>query len=87
MTRSVRFKPSALRELEQLPKPVRLIITGKIERLAEDPFPAGSKRLKGLADVYRIRSGDYRILYLVEVSQQVVRVLRIRHRSEAYRGL
>ena len=87
MTYRVIFKPSALRELSELPVSVRGHIQSQIALLSENPIPTGSRNLKGLRDVYRLRAGSYRVLYHVDHSQGVVRILRVRHRRDVYRGL
>ena len=55
--------------------------------LRDDPKPQGSLKLQGVADAYRLRVGDYRIVYEVDDASQVVTIRRVKHRSEAYRGL
>jgi len=56
----------------------------RIEALADDPHPAQSARLTGQSG-FRLRVGDYRVLYEVDDAAQVIAVLRVRHRREAYR--
>ncbi len=56
-----------------------------IESLAEEPFPSGSQKLLGRSDQYRIRVGDYRILYRVDRDLILILVLEIGHRREIYR--
>ena len=64
-------------------------IKRKIEALSQDPYPVGCKKLQGIASneepIYRIRSGDYRVLYVVRESPPVVIVLAINHRKDVYR--
>ena len=57
----------------------------KIDELAENPRPAGLKKLKGPAGFLRIRVGDYRVIYCVHDDVLIVLVVRIAHRREAYR--
>ena len=71
--------------LRSLPKKVQRQIARRIDALAEDPRPAGCKKLGGAENFYRLRSGDYRILYRVREKALVVLVLRIGHRREIYR--
>ena len=80
----VHFKPAALRSLERLPKDVQLRLARAIDALAQDPFPPGSKKLRGL-DAHRIRIGDYRVVYQVHARELLVIVIRIGHRREVYR--
>ncbi len=78
------FVPSARRALAKLPLPMRKRIQVAIDDLAENPFPPGIKKLQG-EDGYRIRVGDYRVIYEVEHGRLTVLVIRIGHRQEVYR--
>jgi len=84
---TVELAESAVHELVDLPAGPRERIQRRIGDLAEDPFPQGVKKLKGYWNLHRLRVGDYRVLYQVRPAQSQVRVLRIRHRRDAYRGL
>lgn len=86
-TYTVTILPSALARLADLPRPDQKRIKERIDRLAADPRPPGVKRLKGEPDLFRIRSGNYRIIYSIEDVRLVVLVVRIGHRREVYRGL
>jgi mRNA interferase RelE/StbE len=59
-------------------------IDRKILALAETPRPAGCKKLKGHRDLWRIRVGEWRVLYIVDDTARLVRVTRIAHRREVY---
>jgi len=85
MAYSVQFKPAALRQLERLPREIQRRVAVRIEMLREDPTPAGCKRLAGMPDAWRIRIGDYRLVYQVQRHVLLVLVLKIGHRREAYR--
>lgn len=76
---------SAGRELEKLPAGVVERIFPKIEALAAQPRPPGCKKLKGGRGLWRIRVGDYRVIYSVEDGPRVVDIVTVRHRGEAYR--
>ncbi len=82
---SVLFSPSAERDLTALDKPVQRRVMAKIEALGENPRPAGVTKLQGEADAWRIRVGDYRVLYIIEDGRLVVLVVKIGHRREVYR--
>lgn len=56
-----------------------------IEKLSENPFLNQSKKIKGTESTYRLRIGDYRVIYQVEVSEKVVIVYYVRHRKNAYK--
>jgi len=82
---SVRFGRTAEKELQALDSPVRARILRNITALADDPRPPGVKRLTAADNLWRIRVGDYRIIYEIRNSELIVRVIRIAHRSKAYR--
>jgi len=81
----IRIKKSAGKELERIDPLFRRRIIERIQKLSEDPRPKGSKRLSG-DDKYRIRQGDYRILYQIFDDTITVIVVRIAHRRDAYRS-
>jgi mRNA interferase RelE/StbE len=80
----VTIKPSAAKEIDQLPLAVASRVATKIVALASDPRPSGVKKLKGQLDLWRIRAGDYRIIYTIEDRARLVDIVRVRHRSKAY---
>ena len=81
---SVVIKRSAERELRAVPKRDLGRVVTRIRRLADDPRPPGSEKLSG-EDRYRIRQGDYRVVYAVDDEQRIVEVVRIGHRRDVYR--
>jgi mRNA interferase RelE/StbE len=81
---SVQIKPSAAKELEELPAKDRLRVVARINSLADDPRPVGSTKLS-TREIYRLRQGDYRILYIIEDQVLRVLVIAVAHRREAYR--
>lgn len=78
------IKRSAERELRGIPKPDLRRVTDRIRGLAKDPRPSGCEKLSG-QDRYRVRQGDYRIVYAVDDGTQTIEVVRIGHRREVYR--
>ena len=76
---------AAQRDLTSLPKSVFKRVDAKIQSLSQDPHPRGSKKLED--NLFRVRVGDYRIVYRVESDRIVVVIVRVRHRREVYRGL
>jgi mRNA interferase RelE/StbE len=80
----IRLHPQAARAFRRLQNPLRGRIAAAIDALANDPRPAGASRLAGRDD-YRIRVGDYRIVYAVDDNEHVVLIARIAHRREVYR--
>jgi mRNA interferase RelE/StbE len=59
----------------------------RIESLADNPRPQGVKKLAGEDDFYRVRMGDYRIVYQIRDKSLLVLIVRLGHRSEVYRGI
>jgi mRNA interferase RelE/StbE len=76
---------SAEKDLRRLPRDVRSRVAGALRSLADDPRPVGSRKLAGTKHDWRIRVGDYRVIYEIADSIRVVRVYRVRHRREVYR--
>ncbi len=81
---NIYIKPSAAKEIEAVPRRDRVRIIGRIRSLATDPRPPGCEKLSG-EEKYRIRQGDYRILYSMEDDALTVLVVKVGHRREAYR--
>lgn len=79
------FGTRALRFLAKLEKEDRTRVFKKIKALQEDPFPSGVKKLKGEADVFRLRIGDLRVLYKLIAADEVILVFRVDKRSRVYR--
>jgi mRNA interferase RelE/StbE len=82
----VEIKPSAVREIEAVgQKKDRQRIVAAISALSGDPRPQGCEKLSGRNDQYRVRIGDYRIVYAIEDGRLVVYVVKVGHRREVYR--
>jgi mRNA interferase RelE/StbE len=79
------FTTSATREFRNLDKQLQRRITEKVTALCEDPFPPGSKKLKAQSDHFRIRVGDYRVIYRIDGKRVVIVIVRIGHRRDVYR--
>jgi mRNA interferase RelE/StbE len=78
---SVVVKRSAERELRAVPQRDLGRVVTRIRRLADDPRPPGSEKLSG-EDRYRLRQGDYRVVYAVDDEQRLVEIVRIGHRRD-----
>lgn len=78
------IKPSAVKEIESCPKKDRLRIINRINALADDPRPQGSEKLSGY-DKYRVRQGNYRIVYSIQDQKLIISVVKVGHRKEVYR--
>ncbi len=79
------FKPGAKRQYDRLNANLKHRIAPHIDALEQDPRPLGCLKLRGDENVYRIRVGDYRILYEVQDEVLLILVLKIAHRSDVYR--
>ena len=76
---------AAEKDLKRLSTQIRSRVANALRALAENPRPSGSRKLAGTKDDWRVRVGDYRIIYEIADVIRVVRVQRIRHRREVYR--
>jgi mRNA interferase RelE/StbE len=81
---TLEIKQSAQKELDALDDTVFKRIDRKILALADNPRPAGCKRLKGFKDQWRIRVGDWRVLYIIDAETKTVTVMHVAHRREVY---
>ena len=73
------------KSLRKLPAEVRVAVVKKLLALADNPFPMGMSKLQGALDLFRIRHGDYRIIYHVDHGTITVLIVKIGHRKEVYR--
>jgi len=81
---SLEIKHSAQRELDSLDDSVFRRVDRKILALADNPRPPGCKKLKGYKDQWRIRVGDWRVVYLIDDEAKLVSITRVAHRREVY---
>lgn len=84
MSYIVKLKRSAEKELESLPEKIHDRVVNALLLLKENPFPHGAKKLHG-REGYRIRIGEYRVLYVIEEVEKKVEVFSIAHRKDVYR--
>ncbi|MBA4419280.1 MAG: type II toxin-antitoxin system mRNA interferase toxin, RelE/StbE family [Syntrophus sp. (in: bacteria)] len=84
MPYTIEIVPRAEKEYLKLPNDVRGQIRKKILSLEENPKPFGSKKLRE-TDYYRVRAGDYRVIYIVDDNKKRVLILSLAHRKEVYR--
>jgi mRNA interferase RelE/StbE len=88
MTYRVEFSRSAEREFDQLPQHVSARLASRINALAANPRPPGVLKLTGrTTDLYRIRVGNYRVVYAIKDDLLVVLIVSVGHRNEIYRDL
>ncbi|WP_125609568.1 type II toxin-antitoxin system RelE family toxin [Specibacter cremeus] len=83
---AVEYDPRALKELAKLDKPVARRVFKAIEELGTDPRPSGTRPLVGYSNLWRIRVGEYRVVYTIKDADLVVLALRVAHRSSVYRS-
>ena len=78
------IKRPAERDLRRLPRSVFLRLNRQILTLSDEPRPPGASKLKGSMAGWRLRVGDYRILYQIDDSAQTITIVRVRHRRDVY---
>jgi mRNA interferase RelE/StbE len=83
---TVDIKASAQKELDGLDNALFARMDRKIISLADNPRPAGCKKLRGYKDQWRIRVGNYRIVYLLDDANALVTIMRLAHRKDVYQS-
>ena len=86
MTHRIELSPAAARQIRTLDAPARRRIQAVVELLAQEPRPAGAKKLVGGDGEWRVRTGDYRVIYEVRDGVLLVLVLAVGHRRDIYRS-
>lgn len=81
----IAWKGSSYHDLKKIDRQYILKIVNAIESLANDPFPVQSKKLVDSESSYRLRVGDYRIIYQVDLEKRVVTIHYVRHRKDVYK--
>jgi mRNA interferase RelE/StbE len=84
---NVVLKPAVVKDFRSLPKPIIARALAGIERLKENPVPRGAIKLAGAEELYRLRIGDYRLIYGIDKAAGEVVVHHLRHRRDAYRRI
>lgn len=79
------WKRSAVKELKQLPKETIHNINKIVTGLSDDPLPAGVRKLVGSEHIFRIRLGDYRIVYSIQAKKLIIEIIRVGHGGDIYR--
>ena len=82
---NIKLKKSAIKELEAIPKPIIQQIIKRIQDLSSNPRPTGSQKLTNSGH-YRVRQGDYRIIYIIIDNTKTIEIYKIGHRREVYRS-
>ena len=83
----VRYDPRAVKELTKLNKPIARRILKAVDALRDQPRPSAARQLVGFPGLWRIRVGDYRVVYTIKDAELVVLALRVARRSEVYRNI
>lgn len=87
MRYSIEVAPAAGRQIRKLDRAIQKWILDRIEKLEDAPRPSDASKLQSPEDLYRIRVGDYRIIYQIEDDRLVVLIVRVGNRREIYRNL
>lgn len=81
----IEWKRSALKEIKKLPKDTVVRIIQTVESLSTDPLPVGVRKLIGTEYTYRVRVGDYRVIYNIFENRLTIEIVRVGHRKDVYR--
>ncbi len=82
---NISIKKTASKELERLPNKTIILITNSIYTLSTEPRPIGCKKIKGSKmDLWRIRIGDYRVIYSVDEEVKIIDIKKVGHRKDVY---
>jgi mRNA interferase RelE/StbE len=81
----ISFKSSAAHQLDRLDGATRARVDRRIDELSENPRPAGAKKLKGSSELWRVRAGDYRVVYSIHDDVLLILAIKIGHRRDVYR--
>jgi len=82
---NLQWRTSTKKDLRRIPRDAISRIVAEVAKLADEPLPRGSEKLTGSERTYRIRVGDYRIVYELLRDTKVVEIQRVRHRKDVYR--
>ena len=82
---SIQWRNSTKKDIRSLPRQEVACVVEAVGELAKDPLPHGSHKLAGSERTYRLRVGDYRVVYEVFSDSRIVEIQRVRHRKDVYR--
>ena len=82
---SIQWRSSTKKDIRSLPRQEVARIVAAVAELAGEPLPHGAQKLSGAERTYRIRVGDYRVIYEVFSDSRIVDIQRVRHRKDVYR--
>ena len=83
---SINWKTSAKKELKKIDRTEISKILSEIEKLSQEPYPSNHKKILGTEHIYRIRVGNYRVVYSVVNDELIIEVILVRHRKEVYKN-
>lgn len=81
----IEWKASAKKELKKIDKVEIPKILNEIEKLSLEPYPKNHKKILGTEHIFRIKIGNYRVIYSIENGRLLIEIIRVRHRKEVYR--
>lgn len=76
--------PAAEKQIKKLTKREQIKVIKRISKLSENPMPSSVKKLKGISSVFRVRQGDWRIIYEIENKKLIVLIVKVGHRRDVY---
>ena len=82
---NLQWRTSTKKDLRRIPRDAISRIVAEVAKLADEPLPRGSEKLTGSERTYRIRGGDYRVIYELLRDPKIVEIQRVRHRKDVYR--
>ena len=82
---NLQWRTSTKKDLRKIPRDMVPRILAEVEKLTDEPLPHGSEKLTGSERTYRIRVGDYRVVYELLRDAKIVEIQRVRHRKDVYR--
>jgi mRNA interferase RelE/StbE len=85
MNYRIQFKSSAAKEFLKLSLSVKQQVGESLDQLQQEPRPSGVVKLQSEAQLYRIRVGDYHIIYTIDDNDRIIKITRIRHRQDVYK--
>ena len=83
----ITYEKRVCRDLDKIPNVDVERINNVFKELSLNPAPAGSKKLSGKPGLYRVKQGDYRIVYTIDFKEKEIRIILVGHRKEAYRQI
>ncbi|OIN96550.1 hypothetical protein AUJ66_05905 [Candidatus Desantisbacteria bacterium CG1_02_38_46] len=83
----IEYHKQVFKDLDKIPNDIVEKIAKVIKELLDNPFPWRHKKLSGKLNTYRVRVGEYRIIYIISQQENKIRIMRVRHRKDIYRHM